>query len=107
MELTFQNLDKMNVNIRGAVGKGTDDEWIFQNAPQGHIKYPGPKLPANPRTWPQQINRYLFRYASEQAKLLSPSQIEELRNEIIQNQLHLTWRTLFLQKFLTGQWPPM
>jgi len=33
-------------------------------------------------------------------------QKEELRQEIKQKRLRLTWRTLFLHKFLTGQWAP-
>ena len=105
MELTFENLDKMNVNIRGTVAKGTDDEWIFQKAPQGQIKYRGPKMPFNPRTRLQQLNRLRFRFASIQAKLLTTEQINELRQEIEQKRLRLTWRMLFIQKFLTGQWP--
>jgi hypothetical protein len=106
MELSFDNLDQLNATIRGTVAKGTADEWIYQRAPQGQIKYKGPKVPTNPRTRPQQINRLLFRYASAQAKLLTPTQKAELINEIREKRLRLTWRTLFLKKFLTGQWPP-
>ena len=104
MELSLDNLDKLNLTVRGTIGKGTDNEWIYQRAPQGQIKYPGPKIPTNPRTRPQQINRLLFRYASEQAKLLTQQQKLELINEIREKKLNLTWRTLFLKKFLTGQW---
>ena len=106
MEFTIENLDKLNAGIRGTVGKGTANEWIFQKAPQGQIKYPGPKIPFNPRTRPQQRNRQLFRYASAQAQYLTEQQKEELRQEIKQKRLRLTWRTLFLHKFLTGQWAP-
>lgn len=106
MVLSLDNLDQLNVTVRGTVGKGTANEWIYQCAPQGQIKYPGPKIPPNPRTRPQQMNRLLFRYTSAQAKLLTEQQKQDLINEIRVKRLCLTWRTLFFKKFLTGQWNP-
>lgn len=98
--ISVKTLNEINLAVRGTVAKGKTDETIYQKSPYGLIKYPGPKIPANPRTVAQQSNRNLFKLASNSAADLSEEEKDELREEIKTKKLNLNWRTLHISKYL-------
>jgi len=100
MSIDLLQFVDMNCLLRGTVNKGKADEMIFQNCHFGQQKYPGPKIPANPRAQNQQLQRLQFK----RSILIADSLPEEIKQHlsccIPADKTGLTWRTFFISSFI-------
>lgn len=71
-----QHLDQITTVVSGSIAKGAPDWTIYQYNGHKQTKYPGPKIPANPRRRGQQLNRRRFLQAFIRYQQLTPEQKE-------------------------------
>ena len=94
-------LDKISESVSGSIGKGAGDWTIYQFNGHKQTKYPGPKIPANPRQRIQQLNRRRFLQATKAFSRLTPEQKNYYKNLAANSDKKANAFTIFVSRFLS------
>ena len=96
-----QQLDKFNTSVSGSIAKGAPDWTIYQYNGHKQIKYPGPKIPANPRRRGQQLNRRRFLQAVNRYGQLTQEQKEFYQTLSLSFPERSNALTIFISRFIS------
>ena len=96
-----QKLDILSFRVSGSIAKGAPDWTIYQHNGHKLTKYPGPKIPANPRRRGQQLNRRRFIQAIHRYSQLSTEQKQFYQSKAKSIRKKANPLTVFVSRFLS------